>query len=251
LIIHSIAETNESLGKSTVIIPQLDSPSLVAVFAVPNNPIIIWGDRTLQLGDWATIGGEHGFLIEINRGSVILKTQRGSREFIHRIPKFLGFTSYDIHPISIFPPGQIGAFNLNRILQEVCHIDNHTFINREGVDGVISGTFDHSSYEAFLTRLAGEFDCISFVDDQVIVTKDKLPISIIGLESYWSQTTSLRELFKSYEPHVGYRCIYRGNNQATDWTFPAMQFHTLIDQMDMELEIQEQNLLIKEREVLP
>jgi len=141
LVTTSVAQMNERLGKTTIIIPSLKEQSLVAVFAVKKHPMFIWEDEVVQLGDWVTIEGEYGYLVEINRGSVVLKTEFGSKEFPYEQASILGERYVVYRPISIFPRTTLGEFNLSKVLSTVCHLNDNQFgfRNAEGVAGLISG----------------------------------------------------------------------------------------------------------------
>jgi len=250
LVTTSVAQMNERLGKTTIIIPSLKEQSLVAVFAVKKHPMFIWEDEVVQLGDWVTIEGEYGYLVEINRGSVVLKTEFGSKEFPYEQASILGERYVVYRPISIFPRTTLGEFNLSKVLSTICHLNDNQFgfSNEEGVAGLISGSFDNDTYEDFLSYLSDNFESVSFDGTHVSLLPSTLPVSIMAINEYWIiDNINIAELLKLYQPSVGYQLIYHGTNNDREMSYPGTQFHDLLKMMNWEIEIQNRTIYVQER----
>jgi hypothetical protein len=245
----SVAQMNEELGKTTIIIPSLKEQSLVAVFAVKKHPMFIWEDEVVQLGDWVTIEGEYGYLVEINRGSVVLKTEFGSKEFLYEQASILGVRYAMYRPISIYPRAMLGEFNLEKILSIMCHLNDNQFgfRNDGGVEGLISGSFDFDTYEGFLSYLSENFESVSFDGAQVSLIPSPVPVSIMAINEFWIiNNITIADLLKLYQPSVGYQLIYHGTNYDRNMSYPGAQFNDLVKLMNWELEIQNRTIYVKE-----
>ena len=250
LVITSVAQMNEELGKTTIIIPSLKDQSLVAVFAVKEHPMLLWEDEVIQLGDWVTIEGEYGYLVEINRGAVVLKTEFGSKEFRYEQARIIDKRYLTYRPISIFPRPTLGEFNLEKVLSTLCHLNNNQygFNNDEGVVGLISGSFDFETYEDFLEYLSENFESVGFDGHHVSLHPSPLPISIMEVNDYWIiDNVTISELLELYQSSVGYQLIYQGTSPKEDISYPGVTFHKLIQLLDCELEMRNQTIYVKER----
>ena len=236
-IIRAIAQVNNFLGKEVMVIP--DHRDLIAIFALPREPMVIAENGILELGDWVTIKNEYGYVVEVNKGNIIFRTEYGSKEFQFPKPKVLGKQNYDYKNISIYP----GANNLETILSHICEKLNYAFVNPNQIDGIISGFVDCNSYDDFLSMFPKQ---ISFLNGEVKLLPSKRPVSILLCEDWWSfPDISVAEMFEKYVPHVGYQCIYKGNNKEK-MTFPAMQFHDLVEILECEIEVEGEEISIKE-----
>jgi hypothetical protein len=212
--------------------------------------MFIWEDEVIQLGDWVTIEGEYGYLAEINRGAVVLKTEFGSKEFGYEQVSILGKRYVTSRPISIFPRPTLGEFNLAKVLSTLCHLNDNQygFSNDEEVVGLISGSFDFDTYEGFLEYLSENSESVSFDGDHVSMHSSPLPVSIMAINDYWIiDNITIADLLKLYQPSVGYQLIYQGTNYNRDMSYPGTQFHDLINLMSWGIEVQNQTIYVKER----
>jgi len=243
-IVKSIAGMNVRLGEKSILIP--DFTKIVAVFALRDNPMVVLDSRILQLGDYIRIGSEeNGYVSEINKGNIIVKTSSGSKSFHYDIPVVVGRRTYEFKPISIFP-GRFESgksehrFNLRKIAQAVCTITGRKLLGDPG-PGVISGGFDAETYEDFLVFHG---DLFYFDEFHVRVNNTQMPISIIGKEDFWSQQDIvLGDILRLYEPATGYRCIYKGSEKR-EMEYPVYQFLELIEVMELEFVVNDEEILI-------
>jgi hypothetical protein len=235
-IVKEIAALNDALGNTAVTIASTDE--IVAVFAFDVDPMVVFETGYAQLGDWLTIGTEHhGYLREINKGNLIIKTASGSKEIRYEIPRVFGWVTIEYQPVTIFP----GKFNLDIVFAAICGITGRNFLGNPG-RGVISGGFDAESYEAFLEGLG---DRIYFDDYNLRVRTFRFPISIAGGEEHWYKADiPLAEVLDLYSPLIGYRCIYLGHNTDTDFWYPFLQFDELLEVMALDYVINDEEILI-------
>ena len=243
-IVKSIAVMNDKLGEKPILIP--DFTKIIAVFALSDNPMVVLDNGILQLGDYARVGiEENGYVSEINKGNIIVKTPSGSKEFRYDIPVVVGKRTFEYKPISIFP-GRFESgksehrFNLRKIAQAVCTVTGRKLLGNPG-PGVISGGFDAETYEEFLAFYG---DLFYFDEFHVRVNNTQLPIAIIGIEEYWNhKEIILGDILRLYGPVTGYQCIYRGS-EKTKMDYPVPQFLELIDMMELEFVVNDEAILI-------
>jgi hypothetical protein len=243
-IVKSIADINDKLGEDPVQIP--DFQKIVAVFALRENPMVVADEGIIQLGDFAKIENEeNGYVSEINKGNIIVKTPSGSKAFLYRIPVVVGKQTYEFKPISIFP-GRIETelsehrFNLKKIVRAVCLVTGRKLLGDPG-PGVISGGFDAETYEEFLEQQGDLFYYDAF---HIRVNNTQSPLSIFGREEYWNhEAIALRDILRLYEPVVGYRCIYKGSDDML-MQYPVPQFLQLIEMMRLEIVVNNEEILI-------
>jgi len=237
-IVREIADLNDRLGKETVVASTTDD--ILAVFAFDIDPMVVFEDGYVQLGDRLSIGNDNGHVREINRGNIIIKTANGSKEIHYRKPTVFDWVTIEYQPVSIFP----GKFNLDIVFAAICEITGRNFLGNPG-RGVISGGFDAESYEAFLDSLG---DRIYFDDYNLRVRTNRFPISIAGGEEHWFKARiSLAEVLDLYSPLIGYRCIYLGHNTDTDFWYPFLQFDELLEVMELDYVINDEEILIYDK----
>ncbi len=237
-IIKSISQLNEKLGVDSVFVPKWDDP--VAVFALKKSPIVVLENDILRLGDNVRIEGDSGYIAEINQGNIILKTAIGSKELRYSKPLVTGIQTIEYQPISIFP----GRFNLDIVFSAVCEVTGRNFLGNPGL-GVISGGFGAETYEEFLQLLG---DQVFYDEFNLRVNSSRIPVSITAsLESWYHDDKSLSEVLALYSPHTGYECIYTGTDDETEMYFPIMQFHELLEVMELEYVINDIEILIYEK----
>ncbi|MDJ0839357.1 MAG: hypothetical protein QNK37_22755, partial [Acidobacteriota bacterium] len=111
--------------------------------------------------------------------------------------------------------------------------------------GVISGGFGAETYEEFLQLLG---DQVFYDEFNLRVNSSRIPVSITAsLESWYHDDKSLSEVLALYSPHTGYECIYTGTDDETEMYFPIMQFHELLEVMELEYVINDIEILIYEK----
>ena len=237
-IIKSIARLNEKLGEETAFVAK--KSELVAVFALKEGPIVVLRDGILKLGSYASIEGDYGWIAEINRGNLILKTENGSKEVRFLKPLVIARKTMEYQPISIFP----GRFNLDIVFSAICEATGRNFLGNPG-QGVISGGFGAKTYEEFLESLG---DQIYYDEFNLRINSSRMPISIIaGQESWYHDDVTLAEELALYSPHTGYECVYTGDNNESGIHFPFMQFHELLEVMELDYVINDIEILIYEK----
>lgn len=241
LVVRFIAEHHTRMGKEAVIVPDLNS--YIAIFAVKRNPIVILKEGVLQLGDLAVIEGRGGYILEVNKGNLILKTENGSKQINYPKPEIFDRQTQIYKPISIMP----GNRNFLQIIRIICNINEYQFNANGLIDGNISGGFPAATYLSFFDSLVGH---IRFDGYNVNVMESAIPRSVISAESFWLiRGNKLSVLLARYEPYIGYSCEYLGESDPADLIYPVMQFNDLINTMGLKITVAGQKIQIRKEEL--
>lgn len=236
-IVKSIADMNDALGEEMLVVS--DIQDIAAVFNTKEYPLIIFGDGILHLGYWAQFENNIGYLAEINKGTFIIKTRNGSKEYRYTIPFVQEvWQTQEYRPITIYPR----RFNLEMILSAVADVTQKEIIS-ESFDGIISGGFYAETYFEFLDSLSH----VQYNEFHVWVNASRSPVSIIGGENYWNRRSTIPDYLQTYEPHLGTRCVYEGNRPDLRLVYPQMQFHEFLEVMGLEYTVQDGLILVYEK----
>ncbi len=238
MIEESLADHQTRLGKDALILPDLDT--YVAAFAFEINPVVIVEQGYFQLGDPIVLGGESGYVSEINSGSVVVRTTTGTREFPYPKPVIFGFVTQTFMPVNIQP----GRDNFFQILEILAHINGLHFEADGQIDGRISGSFRARTLDEFEKDLLGNADFNAY---NIRVLYSPPPRSIIGSEAFRViRSTKLSDLLSRYSTYTGYSCQYMGRNDPDDYVYPIMQFHDLTAALGLELEVAGKSIIVRE-----
>lgn len=238
MIQESLADHQTRLGKDALILPNLDN--YIAAFAFKVNPVFIVEQGYFQLGDPIVLGGESGYVAEINAGSVIVRTLAGTREFPYPKPKIFGFVTQTFLPVNIQP----GHDNFFKILTILSTVNNLRFNSDGQIDGRIAGSFPATNLEEFEKDLLGNAD---FDEYNIRVRYSAIPRSVIGAEAFRViRNTKLSDLLNRYEVFTGYSCRYMGQDDPDDYVYPIMQFQDLTAALGLSTEIAGKSIIVRE-----
>lgn len=239
LLLSRIAECYETAGKPVPILQ--DMSRLSAVFAFPDNPVLLFDFWIVRLGDRMTMAGEHGFVTEINRKSFLLMTVQGTREYVYPELRIFGALGWRNGQILIYPSEN----NLFRILNAMSVINGYS-LEPQQVSGYLAGSFDCEDYNAFLTRIAPDLG-IHIQGDHIDILelpKGRLR-SYLGFDHFFPfRTTTVADVFNEYKYQFKVNMIIKGIDQSSRLIFPPTQLHQFITALSAEVQVMSPTLFL-------
>jgi hypothetical protein len=138
-----------------------DFADINAVFEL-DEPLLIVAYHAFGLGDWLSIKGREGYLVQIKRDEVVLETSYGLEAFPLPPLYVLGALERDRENVVVYPAPE------NKQLLEAVYTFTGKPLDRVFV-GSISGTANFPDYDAFI-EAATSWDYHIFYSSQIIWT---------------------------------------------------------------------------------
>lgn len=237
-VIKLIADHTKTQQRNNLVLDDLSD--YVAIFAFEEDPLIILKNTSLTLGDWITIENSSGYVQEINKGNIILKTKAGSLEI--RYPKPTIFNRQDIQyqRVNILP----GKTNFLKILRTIADHANYELVENEAIDGRIAGSVNVTNYLEFLQVLVQDVEISRYT---VSVIESEPPRSIILGRSFWVINGNLSDLLDKHQLYTGYQ-IELDASDIDGFIYPITNFKDLTAALGLEYKVDGNQILVIEGE---
>lgn len=216
-IIQAIAKVQQS---SEVPYYQRDGGGFIkgmqAIFAI-EPAMLVMEDRILEVGDWITVDGVHGYITSIESSKVVLETSMGHE--ILEIPPLVVFDYYfpEPYPITLFSSSSNGNAIVSAIAMRLGLDDVGTLI-----DANMFGYSKSKSYGAFFEEVSPYLG-VKIEDDALVSDPQGLP-GYIGFADFAGiRPTSLSAMFESYGRILGWSIDYQASRND-DVSYAPRQF---------------------------
>ena len=195
--IDILAEVQRNLEVPPLVLADEATPIFSA--AVAENPMVLYPEGHLQLGDWVSIGDRPGFVTNIHRRGFIYETAGGPRSITFKVPTVLGGFIQNVDTITCWS----GRLNLNVILKTICEINDWNYLDFGGAPGHLGGTFHCESYEEFV-GIIEEHLSVEFNETNIIKPNWDVVHSYVNFPEYAIYYNhNLGDMLKRYQSQLG------------------------------------------------
>ena len=187
--------------------------------------------------------GWYGYVAEINRFGVLVKTTSRSIVLDHPDPSLFG--KFTVLPCNVLVYGQ--KDNLQPILEAVANTQNLEFHGSSKISGVLSGQYHVSGFREFLHRI-GPYTGIELNNQDIWVANSHQLRSYIGFDGFTVLFDDKPEiLLEKYQPYLGHFVVaeFKGREPVA---FTNLQFADVIRDLNLELSVQGNKIVLTERE---
>lgn len=228
-VIESIAALHDKLGHEVPIFADLSE--LTAVFAFDRDPQLLFGYRTLRPGDPMTLAENHGYLSEIGREGLVLRTATGLLAIPYPPLDLFGKTNWDTPPVLIYP----GQGGLAPVLEHACR-EAGLRLELKRLSGPIVGAFDCHSFSEFVDRVAPALGLLR-QGDLVRDNGDANQLrSCIGFDRYFPYVdTTVGAALSEYQRLLDLHLIVHSQRLSTPIALPPTQLSDFVLQMEFKI----------------
>jgi hypothetical protein len=228
-VIESIAKLQFKLGHEVPIFADLSE--LTAVFAFDQDPQLLFGYRVLRPGDPLTLAENHGYLTEIGREGLVLRTASGLRAIPYPPLNLFGKTNWDTPPVLVYP----GQGGLAPVLEHACR-EAGLSLDLQRLAGPIVGAFECQSFLAFVDRVAPALGLLR-TGDVVRDSGNASPLqSCIGFDRFFPYVdTTVGAALAEYQRLLDLHLIVHSQQLSMPIALPPTQLSDFVAQLEFTI----------------
>ncbi len=231
----------------------------IAVLAFARDPVLVGRDEIYQLGDWVSLGGETGYISDINWRQITVDFNGKNHKITLKKPNFQVPYSMDVHCAVIW--GHAG--NLPRLMAAIETMLKKTEFSPSAARNPLLaalgseetklqvasdasfGSYQASNIEEFLDKLQPRLRIQHTVEGPRISRKENQPPLKLPFRFYnISEGMTLARICQGFEEKTGYRFIVPeelGNQRLASENFADTSWEEMLLQLGFEWEINEEN----------
>lgn len=245
-LIDQIQQTNKALGYTAM---SIDVAAIVAVFALPQNPFVLFpDDKCVQLGDLLMVGSTHGYVSAITSRRLTLTT-------------ISGLISYKFPELSLFGRPSIGRAsiviyrkegNLESVLMAVCKVNGLVYQGKIDCPANIVGFFIHDNYEGFLDEIS-PYIFVRHEKERLLVLPSKNLRGYIGFTRFFKKPFfgPLKKVLKEFGAYLSYDVRFQLSGELSknpSLGLAINQFSDVCSDLDLIFQIERRILTISNLE---